>query len=85
MITGITLENFKCFRKVEIHPKRVTCFVGPNGTGKSSVLQAFGLLKQTVEGSSAEEIPEGVDAVLARTCPLTLKGPLLRCNQPQRH
>ena len=49
MITGITLENFKCFRKVEIHPKRVTCFVGPNGTGKSSVLQAFGMLKQTVE------------------------------------
>ena len=47
MITGIVLENFKCFEKVEIHPKRVTCFVGANGTGKSSVLQAFGLLKQT--------------------------------------
>ena len=47
MITGIVLENFKCFERVEIHPKRVTCFVGANGTGKSSVLQAFGLLKQT--------------------------------------
>ena len=53
MITHLVLENFKCFRRVEIHPKRVTCFVGANGTGKSSVLQAFGLLKQTVERSSA--------------------------------
>ena len=49
MITGITLENFKGFRHLEIQPKRITAFVGPNGTGKSTVLQAFGLLKQTVE------------------------------------
>ena len=48
MITGIVLENFKCFKRVEIHPKRITCFVGANGTGKSSVLQAFGLLKQSL-------------------------------------
>lgn len=48
MITGITLENFKGFRRVEIRPKQITAFVGPNGTGKSSALQAFGLLKQTV-------------------------------------
>ena len=34
---------------MEIRQKRITAFVGPNGTGKSSVLQAFGLLKQTVE------------------------------------
>ncbi len=49
MITDITLENFKGFHEVEFQPKRITVFVGPNGTGKSSVLQAFGLLKQTVE------------------------------------
>ena len=48
MITGIVLENFKCFPWVSINPKRVTAFVGPNGTGKSSVIQAFALLKQTV-------------------------------------
>lgn len=41
MITSITLENFKCFRKVEVNPRRITAFVGPNGTGKSSVLQAL--------------------------------------------
>ena len=48
MITNITLENFKCFRKVEVNPRRITVFVGPNGTGKSSVLQALALLKQSV-------------------------------------
>ena len=49
MITDITLENFKGFCHLEIQPKQITAFVGPNGTGKSSVLQAFGLVKQTVE------------------------------------
>ena len=50
MITNITLENFKCFRKVEVEPRRITAFVGPNGTGKSSVLQALALLKQSMGG-----------------------------------
>ena len=47
MITNITLENFKCFRKVEVNPRRITVFIGPNGTGKSSVLQAMALLEQS--------------------------------------
>ena len=48
MITNITLENFKCFRQVSINPKRLTVLIGPNGTGKSSVLQALLLIKQSV-------------------------------------
>ena len=48
MITNITLENFKCFRQVSINPKRLTVLIGPNGTGKSSILQALLLLKQSV-------------------------------------
>lgn len=48
MITNITLENFKCFRKVEVHPRLITVLIGPNGTGKSSVLQGLALLKQSV-------------------------------------
>ena len=47
MIDSIVLENFKCFRKVEVNPRLITVFVGPNGTGKSSVLQAMVLLKQS--------------------------------------
>ena len=46
MITNITLENFKCFRHVSINPKLLTVLIGPNGTGKSSILQALLLLKQ---------------------------------------
>ena len=52
MITNITLENFKCFRQVSINPKRLTVLIGPNGTGKSSILQALLLLKQSVGSSS---------------------------------
>ena len=46
MITNITLENFKCFRQISVDPKLITVFIGPNGTGKSGVLQAL-LLKQS--------------------------------------
>ena len=48
MITNITLENFKCFRQVSINPKLLTVLIGPNGTGKSSILQALLLLKQSL-------------------------------------
>lgn len=51
MITNITLENFKCFRHVSINPKRLTVLIGPNGTGKSSVLQALLVLRQTSSGN----------------------------------
>ena len=51
MITNITLENFKCFRHVDISPKLVTLFIGPNGTGKSGILQALLLLKQSKDAS----------------------------------
>ena len=47
MITNITLENFKCFRHISVNPKLVTVFIGPNGTGKSGVMQALLLLKQS--------------------------------------
>jgi len=73
MITGITLENFKGFREVEFQPKQITVFVGPNGTGKSSVLQAFGLLKQTVEEL---ELPPDQSAI-SQPLNLALKGPLV--------
>ena len=47
MITNIALENFKCFPSVNIDPKLITVLIGPNGTGKSAILQALLLLKQS--------------------------------------
>ena len=47
MITNITLQNFKCFRHITVASKLITVFIGPNGTGKSGVLQALLLLKQS--------------------------------------
>ena len=47
MITNIRLQNFKCFRRISVDPKLITVFIGPNGTGKSGVLQALLLLKQS--------------------------------------
>lgn len=50
MLHEITLKNFKLFDEtgVTISPGRITVFIGPNGTGKSTVLQALALTKQSV-------------------------------------
>ena len=55
MITKIGLRNFKCFRDLEISPKLITVLIGPNGTGKSGVLQALLLLKQS------SDVSQGLD------------------------
>ena len=75
MITGITLENFKGFQHLEIQPKQITAFVGPNGTGKSSVLQAFGVLKQTV--GKADNSPKVVGGPLNWEIETVTQGPLV--------
>lgn len=41
------LHNFKALERVQLELGRVTILIGGNGTGKSSVLQALGLLKQS--------------------------------------
>ena len=56
MITNITLRNFKCFRVVSVFPKLVTVLIGPNGTGKSGVLQSLLLLKQWTDTESTMEL-----------------------------
>ena len=65
MITNISLQDFKCFRRLSIDPKLVTVLIGPNGSGKSSVLQALMLLKQSMNPDS-------------RSC---LTGPLVRIEE----
>ncbi len=44
MIRTLRLQNFKGIRDVEIGLERLTVFVGPNGSGKTSLLQGLDLL-----------------------------------------
>ena len=47
MIDRVHFENFKSLQDVALHLKRLTALVGPNGCGKSSVLQGMRMLSLT--------------------------------------
>ncbi len=49
MITSIKLQNFKGHRETVVPLGRMTVLVGPNGTGKTSVLQALELLTRLID------------------------------------
>jgi predicted ATPase len=66
MINRVLLRNFKCFESQEIRTQRLTLLAGLNGMGKSSVLQAILLLRQSY-----------LDGLLPDTG-LELNGPLVR-------
>ena len=55
MLTNIKLENFKCFRELDLKCAPLTLLTGINGTGKSSVFQALVLLRQTVEQRALDD------------------------------
>jgi len=47
VIRKITINNFKCFKKAEISFSELTVLCGLNGMGKSSVIQAILMLRQS--------------------------------------
>ena len=49
MITQVTIKNFKCLRDVTVNLEPFTVFVGANGSGKTSFLQALDLLCRTFQ------------------------------------
>ena len=55
MIEHITLRNFKAFRQLSLPVGRLTLLSGLNGTGKSTILQALGLLRQSADAGLASE------------------------------
>ncbi len=57
MLSSLTLENFKAFRKLDkLKVKPITVLCGSNSCGKSSILQSILLLKQTLESQNASHI-----------------------------
>lgn len=48
MLTRVILENFKCFEHLRLPLAPLTLLTGFNSAGKSSVLQAIGVLHQTI-------------------------------------
>ena len=48
MLTRIDLRHFKCFEVLKLPLRALTLLSGANASGKSSVLQALGLLHQTM-------------------------------------
>ena len=57
MFTEIGIENFKAFGKMQRIPlKPITLLYGPNSSGKSSLMQALLLFKQTLEEAGDDKI-----------------------------
>lgn len=49
MITNVELHNFKCFQKLDLPLSNLNLFSGINSMGKSTLIQAFLLLRQSFE------------------------------------
>jgi len=62
MLTKLTVHNFKSFAKTEIELGSPVVFIGPNNSGKTSVLQALALwevgLKRWNEKRAGKKAPE---------------------------
>ncbi len=54
MIDTIRMRNFKCLRDISIDLEPFTMFVGANGSGKSSILQALDLLCRAFRGQQVQ-------------------------------
>lgn len=55
MITKLTVESFKSLESVEVHLGQVNVFIGANGSGKSNLLEAFGVLGAAAFGRVDDE------------------------------
>jgi predicted ATPase len=58
MLNHLQLNNFKSAKDLEVELRPLTVLAGLNGSGKSSVLQALALLKQTLDqGETPRTLP----------------------------
>lgn len=52
MIKNVQLKNFKCFEEISLETRELNLLTGINGMGKSTIIQALLLLRQTNERSN---------------------------------
>lgn len=56
MIESLSIRNFKVLREVDLELKPLTVIVGPNASGKSSILHAISLCSNTQKSPSGNEL-----------------------------
>lgn len=56
MITNLKIESFKTLEKVEIQLGHINVFVGANGSGKSNLLEAVGVLSAAADGKVDDQV-----------------------------
>ena len=57
MIRSLRIQDFKSIRDVQVELGRVNLFIGGNGTGKSNVLEAIGIISAALNrGLSDSEL-----------------------------
>lgn len=56
MLKHLTISGFKSIRKAEIDFGRVNMFIGGNGSGKSNILEALGVLSAALKDVSMAEL-----------------------------
>ncbi|RYG56626.1 hypothetical protein EON80_29165, partial [bacterium] len=54
MINHISLANFRAFKNAEIPLSKLNIFVGPNNSGKSSIISAVNLIAQNLKAGTKE-------------------------------
>ena len=55
MLESVIVESFKSLEKVELHLGSVNVFIGANGSGKSNLLEAVGVLGAAANGRVDDE------------------------------
>lgn len=55
MIERIQLKNFKCFEKLDLELSNLNVLAGINSMGKSTIIQALLLLRQTYDNNSLDK------------------------------
>jgi predicted ATPase len=59
MIQSLSIRNFKALREVDVELRPLTVIVGPNASGKSSILQAIAILSRCASGDTPSQLLRG--------------------------